>query len=71
MDPIVQLYSAKYLRPAKAAELLGMSKRAVERKIQRGTWREGKEYRRAPDGRLWINMEGVIKWIESRRPRSS
>jgi hypothetical protein len=70
LEPMITTCLPKYLRPAKAAELLGLTLCAVQNKIKGGTWREGKEYRRSPDKRLWINMEGVIKWIESRPRRS-
>lgn len=44
---------------------MGYSRRAVEGKVAKGVWREGKEYRRAPDGHIVIDLEGVRRWVES------
>lgn len=54
-----------YVLIPKAAELTGYSRKAIERKIERGQWREGIEWRKAPDGHRMINLEGVRKWVES------
>lgn len=43
----------------------GYTKRGVETKIHRHVWAEGKEYRRAPDGCIFIDMEGFEKWVQS------
>ena len=40
----------------------GYSENAVARKIEEGVWIEGREYVRAPDGRLLIDMDGFEKW---------
>ena len=40
----------------------GYSEKAVSRKIEDGVWVEGREYVRAPDGRLLIDMAGFEKW---------
>lgn len=42
----------------------GYTEKAVRRKIEEGAWVEGRQYRRAPDGRLMIDVEGVEKWVE-------
>ena len=36
----------------------GYSQKAVRKKIETGVWLEGHEYRRAPDNRIVIDMEG-------------
>lgn len=41
----------------------GYSEKAVYRKIERGDWVMGREYRKAPDGRILIDYEGVHRWI--------
>ena len=40
----------------------GYSEKAVARKIEDGVWVDGREYVRAPDGRLLIDMDGFEKW---------
>lgn len=54
-----------YVLIPKAAELTGYSRRAIELKIARGQWVEGREWRKAPDGHRMINLEGVRRWVES------
>lgn len=46
----------------KAAELIGYSEAAINKKITRGVWREGAEWIRAPDGRRLIHIEGFKLW---------
>ena len=55
----------RYVQISKFCELTGYTERAVETKIHRGVWVEGRQYRRAPDGRLLIDMEGYEKWVEN------
>jgi len=40
----------------------GYSEKAVARKIEDGVWVDGREYVRAPDGRLLIDMDGFNRW---------
>jgi hypothetical protein len=48
------------------AELVtGYTVKAMERKIERGDWVEGKLWRRAPDGHILIDLVGYQKWVES------
>ena len=48
------------------AELVtGYTVKAMERKIERGDWEEGRVWRRAPDGRILIDLVGYQKWVES------
>lgn len=46
---------------------MGYTEKAVESKIDKGTWREGKEFRRAPDGHIMIDLEGVRRWVENQK----
>lgn len=46
---------------------MGYSRKAAECKIATGVWREGKEYRRAPDGHIMIDLEGVRRWVENQK----
>lgn len=56
--------AAPYVLIPKAAELTGYSPKAIERKIERGIWVEGREWVKAPDGRRLISMKGVQQWVE-------
>jgi hypothetical protein len=48
----------------KAAEITGYSRRAIEEKIAKGVWLEGIVWRKAPDGRRLISLQGFQQWVE-------
>jgi hypothetical protein len=50
-----------------AAAPTGLSEKAIRRKIENGKWIEGREYRRAPDGGIFISMTGYQQWVERQR----
>jgi hypothetical protein len=52
----------------KAADQIGYSEKAIQRKIQDGVWIEGYEYVRAPDGRILIDLGGFERWARG-QPR--
>lgn len=54
----------RYVRIPKFVDETGYTARAVETKIQRGVWMEGREYRRAPDGNILIDMVMFERWVE-------
>jgi hypothetical protein len=60
----------RYLTIAKYAAESGYSEKAIRRKIEDGVWLELREYRRAPDGHIMINVEGVERWVEGRQEMS-
>ncbi len=64
--PIV-VGTARYVLLPLANLLTGYSVKAMERKIERGDWQEGKVWRRAPDGRIVIDVVGYQRWVESPR----
>lgn len=62
-SPVVVL-PARYVLLQLATALTGYSVKAMERKIERGDWQEGKQWKRAPDGRIMIDLTGYQKWVE-------
>jgi hypothetical protein len=50
-----------------AATVTGLTERAIEAKIREGVWLEGQEYNRAPDGRSYVDMHAVGRWIRAKR----
>jgi hypothetical protein len=64
-------YEAPVLSPARyvllplAQMLTGYSVKAMQRKIERGDWQEGKVWKHAPDGHIVIDMVGYHKWVEN------
>lgn len=57
----------RYKRIVKFADETGYTVKAVERKIESGAWIEGREYRRAPDGSILVDVEGYERWVEGQR----
>lgn len=56
--------ASTYVLIAKAARETGYSVKAIEMKIERGVWVEGREWRRAPDRHRLIDLRAVQSWIE-------
>jgi len=55
---------AAYVLLRKAAEITGYSVKAIERKIERGQWVEGREWVKAPDGRRLVSIKGYEQWVQ-------
>lgn len=62
----VAVLPARYVLLPLANALTGYTVKAMERKIERGDWQEGKVWRRAPDGHIMIDIAGYHRWVESR-----
>ena len=62
----VQLTPARYVLFPVANIVTGYTVKAMERKIERGDWQEGKVWRRAPDGHIMIDLQGYQRWVEDR-----
>lgn len=47
----------------KAAELIGLSEKAIRRKREEGIWLEGREIVVGPDKRIYVDIEAFKKWV--------
>ena len=54
----------RYLTIPKFAMESGYTADAIRSKIRDGIRREGQEWRRAPDGRILIDVDGYHRWVE-------
>ncbi|MES2784239.1 MAG: excisionase [Pseudomonadota bacterium] len=63
--------AVRYVQPKVFAKLTGYTEKAVERKRHEGIWREGREYHKAPDGRILIDLEGFESWVAMGVPHGS
>lgn len=54
----------RYVLLSLASLVTGYTVKAMERKIERGDWVQDKVWRRAPDGRILIDLVGYQKWVE-------
>lgn len=68
---------ARYVRVPLAAALTGLTVEAIESKIEKGIWIEGKEYIRkftsstAKRPEIYIDMKGYERWVETETVASS
>jgi len=63
----ILVHPAGVVTIALAEAIFGLTRRAIEGKIHRGDWVEGQEYHRAPDGGVWVSVEGVTRWVGAGR----
>lgn len=64
-DPPVQVAPARYVTVEMYAKLSGLSASAIRKRIERGVFVEGKQWRRGPDGRVWMDTKGMERWVET------
>jgi hypothetical protein len=60
----VHLAPAPYVTIQLASNITGLTEKAIRRKIEDGKWLDGREYRRSPDGGIFISMKGYQAWVE-------
>lgn len=60
---LTQAVYVPFVLVEKAAELTGYSRSAIEAKIAKGQWVEGREWVKAPDGRRMVSMKGYEEWV--------
>lgn len=63
-DTAILIAPAQYVTIALAAAITGYSEVAIRRKIEDGKWLSGREYVKAPDGRVLISLKGYERWAE-------
>jgi hypothetical protein len=63
-DQAVQIAPAPYVTVPLAATITGLTEKAIRRKIEDGKWIEGREFRRSPDGGIFISIKGYQQWVE-------
>ena len=56
----------KYVRIKKFVDLSGYSEDAIRAKIKKGIWQINKHWRKAPDGRIVINIKEIESWVEEK-----
>lgn len=61
--PVVQL---RWVLVPLFCSLTGYTDKAVRRKIEDGVWLQGRQYRKAPDGRITMDLQAYYAWVEGR-----
>lgn len=54
----------RYVTVKRFSDLSGYTESAVRTKISEGVWLEGDVWKRAPDGRVLIDVDGYTAWVE-------
>jgi hypothetical protein len=57
--------SSRWVLVKRFAEITGYSENAVRHKVKSGVWLEGHIWRKAPDGRIFLNLVEFERWVES------
>ena len=60
-----QVAPLRYVTIDLFATITGLTPGAVRKRIERGVYVAGKQYRRAPDGWLWMDTKGHEQWVEA------
>jgi len=60
----IRVTPAPYVTVSLAAAITGLTEKAIRRKIEEGKWVEGREFRRSPDGGVFISVTGFTRWVE-------
>jgi hypothetical protein len=55
----------RYVRIPLFCMVTGYTPDAVDAKIRKGKWIEGRHYRRAPDGHILVDLKGYEAWVEN------
>lgn len=63
-ETIVHVSPASYVTISLASAITGLTEKAIRRKIEDGKWVEGREYRRSPDGGIFVSLKGYQRWVE-------
>jgi hypothetical protein len=53
----------RYVTVSLFSSICGLSANAIRMKMKEGKWLEGREWVRSPDGGIFIDRQGVQKWI--------
>lgn len=66
-ERLIVVAPCRYVLLPLAALITGYTFKAMQRKIERNDWREQREYRRAPDGHVMLDVTGYENWVLSGR----
>lgn len=62
--PILRVAPSRFVTIELAEACIGLTASAIRNKIGKGVWVEGRQYKRAPDGRVYVDLRGYEQWVE-------
>lgn len=60
---ILKVAPSRFVTIELAEAMTGLTASAIRTKIGKGYWLEGRQYRRGPDGRVYVDMKGFEAWV--------
>ncbi len=63
MSEIIFVAPARFVTLPLAEKCIGLTVKAMERKIERGVWAEGIQYRRR-DGGIFVDLRRFEQWVD-------
>jgi len=61
--PVV-INPARFVTINMCATITGLTRSAINKRMVQGYWTEGRQWRRAEDGSIWIDMQAVERWVQ-------
>lgn len=61
--PFLRLVPSRFVTIELAEAVTGLTASAIRTKIGKGYWVEGRQYRRGPDGRVYVDLRGYEAWV--------
>jgi hypothetical protein len=61
--PVLKVAPGRFVTIELAEAVIGLTASAIRTKIGRGVWVEGRQYRRGPDGRVYVDLRGFEQWV--------
>lgn len=59
------MMAIRWVRLSRYCELSGETEHSVEHKRRTGLWRDGEHWKVAGDGKIWIDLEAVERWVKT------
>ncbi len=54
----------KWIMLKRYCDLSGDTVNAVKKRRQKGIWKDGHHSKIGPNGKIWVNIEAVNRWVE-------
>ncbi|RUP24456.1 MAG: excisionase [Curvibacter sp.] len=55
---------ARFVTVNLCSSITGLTRSAINKRMGEGHWIEGRQWRRAEDGSIWIDMQAVERWVQ-------
>lgn len=63
VHPVV-INPARFVTVNLCSTITGLTRSAINKRMGEGQWTEGRQWRRAEDGSIWIDMLAVERWVQ-------